>query len=129
MPEEKEILPQPIRRPSVIATLKMDDTPSHEHQWDLILKTYAPPKPEFVSENLDSATTEKLLFGVTVLLWKCVLCSETKKEEVIGTDENQLNEILGKVLNYGPQYVQEDGVTFVIAKWQPTTSAAGLPIR
>lgn len=118
-----------IKADTTIPTVKPT---GHEHQWDLILKNYAAPKPEFLNlENLDRETSEKILFGVTILLWKCVLCEQTRKEEVIGTDENQLDEMLGKVILYGPQYVQKDGVTFVLAKWQPAapTTPNVLPLR
>ena len=94
--------------------------PQHEHQFELFLKTFAPPRADWEGKiaNTTEKIVEKLLFGVTTLLFKCVLCTETKKEEVLGSDEQQLDEIFEKVEKFGPQYVQRDGITYAIGKLQ-----------
>ena len=102
----------------------------HKHDWDLFSKTYGKALEDIDvgQAGLPQALVEKMLFGVTTLLWKCVLCSETKKEEVLGTDESQLDDLFVKATNFGPQYIQKDGLTFVISKWQPATGQ-NIPLR
>ncbi len=127
--QEVEMVSQPEVDNS-INLLENTSPTQHDHQYDLVLKTYAPPKPEYLKEGLSESIVEKLLFGITMLLWRCVICNNSKKEEIIGTDENQLEETLNKVLKFGPQYIQKEGTTFVIGKWQPPTpSTNNLPLR
>lgn len=105
--------------------------PDHQHQYELLLKTFAPPRKDWEGkiETTGDKMVEKLLFGVTTLLWKCVLCAETKKEEILGSDEVQLDEIFDKVDKYGPQYIQkEGGKTYVIGKFQQTNTGT-VPVR
>lgn len=99
----------------------------HTHQWEVVMKTYAPPRKNL--EGSDEKTLQKALFGVTVLVWRCVVCSESRQEEVLGSDENQLDELLEKVEAYGPQYLQKEGITFVVAKYQPAPLPTTLPLR
>ena len=113
-------------------TVKEVDPEAHKHEWDLFSKTYGQAKGNFDARTAEMPQDlmEKILFGVTTLLWKCVLCSETKKEEVLGTDESQVEDLLTKAINFGPQYLQRDGITFVISKWQSVGSqGTNIPLR
>lgn len=116
-----------------IPKISMPPLPDHMHQWEMAMKTYAPAQKSLAQEALKAGSVDlvqKMIFGLTVLLWKCVVCSESKQEEIIGSDENQLDEVFNKVDLYGPQYIQKEGVTFIIAKWQPTpASTSVLPLR
>jgi hypothetical protein len=102
--------------------------PEHVHQWEVLIKTYAPPRPNV--EDLPPDVFQKALFGITTLLSKCVLCSESKQEEILGTDEQPLDQLIEKVNQFGPQYIQKEGVTFIVAKYQPPTQqSTNLPLR
>jgi hypothetical protein len=67
---------------------------------------------------------EKALFGTTSYMWECNVCGDIRKQEMLGSDENQLNELLDKVEKFGMQYVKENGNVYAIAKWVPETSTA-----
>jgi hypothetical protein len=100
-----------------------------EHIWKLTIKTFAPPIKNLQAKIEDSKLMEKAMFGVTTYLWECQSCGETKKEEVLGSDENQLAELLEKVDKFGMQYIREGTEVYAIAKWVPETSTDSLPIR
>ena len=100
-----------------------------EHAWQLDAKTYAPPRKEISNEGLEKDTLEKLYFGVTTLLWECTKCGATRKEEILGTDENQLLDIFDKVEKYGMQYVKEGNNIFAVAKWVPPATQNTVPTR
>ena len=100
---------------------------NHEHKFTLLLKTFAPPVRDL--PNPIDPTMERAIFGVTTLLWECP-CSITKKEEVLGSDEDQLEDLFNKATLYGPQYIQRDTNTFVIAKYLvPPQQGTTVPIR
>ncbi len=103
-------------------------SPDHTCQMEVVMKNYITPIKGIVSTYTD-AIPQKALFGATVLLWKCVVCSKTRQEEVLGTDENQLDNLLEKAEQYGPQYIQKEGVTFVVAKYQSQVSQVSVPVR
>ena len=94
---------------------------SEPHDWELISKTYAPPRKDLT--NVPSEYAEKAMFGVTTLLWQCKIKGETKKEEVLGTDENQLEEMLANATALGPQYLERPEGMYVIARWQTPQGA------
>lgn len=89
--------------------------PACTHDWRLFAKNYAPPRKD-VPAGLDSELAEKALLGVTTYLWECNVCSEVRKEETVGSDENQLAELLEKVDKFGMQYVEEGGKVFAVAR-------------
>ncbi len=101
---------------------------THTHQHEIIMKTYAPPNKTADIKGSESVAQE-LLFGITTLLFKCLLCSDLKQEKVLGTDEQPLDEILNKANLYGPQYIQKDNVTYVVAKYQPPVQSTNIPLR
>jgi hypothetical protein len=103
----------------------------HKHQWEMVSKTQAPPRKDVSVAGLEKETADKVLFGVTVFLWECLICHEHQKETVLGSDIPQLDELIDKADHYGPQYIQRlDGQTFVVAKYtlqqQPSSP---LPMR
>ncbi len=131
-PIQEDQTASPIPQQMEVAPRELTPEPlpvqaDHLHQWDIIMKTYAPPVTP--RETMTDKLFERSLFGLTTLLFKCVICSETKKEEVLGSDENHLDELLKKVALYGPQYLQQEGVTFVVAKWVPPTQQTNIPLR
>ena len=61
----------------------------HKHQWEEIARTYAPPKGNTTKISATGSTTglaEKMLFGVTTIMWECQICSEIRKEEMLGKE-------------------------------------------
>lgn len=84
------------------------------HDWQLVAKSYAPPIKD-VSNINDPKILEKALFGVTTLLWSCTITGDTKVEEMIGSDENHLHDVLERAKKFGMQYVPYDGEKYAIA--------------
>jgi len=122
-----------VPKQSIIEPVKIEE-PRHMHTWVLTAQTYAPPSTINLSggnmDIKDPKTFEKLAFGVTTLLWECEKCTETKKEEMLGSDEETLEELVKKVRLTGPQYIERGGETFVFNKWTPATNIPGnIPIR
>ena len=87
--------------------------PTCNHNWNLFAKTYAAPKP--ASDNIPEVFFERIVLGVTTYLWECLNCSLIRKEESLGSDENQLVEVLDKAEKLGIQYVTYNGKKFGIA--------------
>lgn len=100
--------------------------PSCTHSWQLFAKNYAPPRKD-VPEGISDKLAEKALLGVTTYLWSCSACSQVRKEETMGSDENQLADIFEKADKFGIQYIEDDGRVFAIAR--VPESEAKLPIR
>ena len=97
--------------------------PTHDCNWELVSKTYAPPKKDISLGNFsdtDRSVVEKVIMGVTTLLWKCTVCNNFKKEELLGSDVDTLEELMEKADEYGPQYVQRGDKTFVVMRYVPT---------
>lgn len=88
--------------------------PAVQHDWQLVAKSYAPPIKD-VTNISDPKLLEKALFGVTTLLWSCTLTGDTKVEEMIGSDENHLQEVLERAEKYGMQYIPYNGKKFAVA--------------
>lgn len=88
--------------------------PAVQHDWQLVAKSYAPPIKD-VSNITDAKILEKALFGVTTLLWSCTLTGDTKVEEMIGSDENHLHEVLERADKFGMQYIPYNGKKFAVA--------------
>ena len=109
--------------------------PIHIHDWEVVSKTYASPvRVEGnvqINQQADKDLLEKTLFGVTVILWQCLICKDFRKEEMLGSDENTLDELINKIEAYGPQFVERDGnKTYVIAKYTVSPPPLGnIPVR
>lgn len=110
---------------------KEEKKDNHHHEWDLLSKSYAAPRNVQPSDfdKVDQKTMDKMLFGVTVFLWECLICKTLRKEDVLGSNTTPLDELIDKAALYGPQYHQKDGETFQIAKVQKTVNPATLPMR
>lgn len=113
----------PVDGPSEMLQLP---APTCTHAWQLFAKNYAPPRKD-APAGLSDALAEKALFGVTTYLWECKFCSLVRKEETMGSDENQLSELFQKVEKFGMQYIEEDGKVFAIAR--VPENEAKLPVR
>jgi hypothetical protein len=85
-----------------------------QHVWNLFAKTFAPAVPAS-SPDLPQDLLEKILFGVTTYMWECLNCGMLRKQESLGSDENQLFEILERASKDGIQYVEYNNNRFGIA--------------
>ena len=89
--------------------------PEHVHNWEVVAKTYAPARIEHD--------------GITTILWKCS-CGEFKKEEMRGSDESTLEELVEKAEQYGPQYIQLNNNIYIISKYiAPGQQLENVPLR
>ncbi len=96
------------------------------HEWNLISKTYAAPRKDLATVSTPP-TLEKALFGLTTYLWECRICSQLRKEEMLGSDQDQLTEIYEKIEREGMQYLKDGNNVYAIAKWVPSPDA--VPVR
>ena len=102
----------------------------HKHAWVLVSKTYARPRREILLDKLEPALIEKAMFGFTTLGWECSTCGHTRQEIMIGSDVNTLDEVIDKTLEFGSQVVEREGNRYILTKWNPQQTAAGIvPIR
>ena len=106
--------------------------PVHVHTWELVSSTYAPAKPQIPVGNFSDETVQKLLLGVTTLLFSCVECHEHKKEEMIGSEDggesDKLDDLMTKA-NVTPQIVNRGAETYVLQRYLTDAEIAALPIR
>ena len=106
----------------------------HTHEWEIVAKTYASPIKDSSVANIQTATaanlSEKILFGVTILLWQCLVCKIFRKEEMLGSDTDTLQDLIDKAEMYGPQFIQKGNQTYVISQYSPVASQTGnIPVR
>lgn len=109
------------------------NTPAHVHTWELVSSTYAPARPQIPVGNFSDETVQKLLLGVTTLLFSCTECHEHKKEELIGSEDTQtegdkLDDLMTKA-NVTPQIVNRGAETYVLQRYLTDAEIAALPIR
>lgn len=107
-------------------SVSLEDLPV-QHDWQLISKSYAPPRRDIPVEKLPPELVQKAIFGVTVYLWQCKNTGEIRKDEVLGSDENQLLDLIEKAEKYGIQYIKEGQSTYAVAKVPP--ESAGVPLK
>lgn len=119
----------PRKTPEVQVVEKVvEKVPDHTHEWTLTSKTYAAPRKEVQGLGLSEALIEKAMFGVTTLLWECSVCQQLRKEEALGTDEQQLEVVLDNAARLGPQYLERESGMYIVAKWQaPVQSSQAQP--
>ena len=89
------------------------------HDWEITARTYAPPVKNLQTVIQDLKLLEKVVFGVTTCIWVCKLCGQMRKEEMLGTDENQWLDIVERVEKFGMQYIKENGKVYGVAQWVP----------
>lgn len=124
----KEIL-EKIKRNKVESTMKPERRVTHNHQWSLIARTYAPPSMGVI-DGLSDEAKQQAVMGATTILWQCTTCGETKKEIMLGSDEDTMEELMQKAELLGPQYIQRDDKTYVFMRWVPPSQQQGFtPIK
>ena len=113
--------PKPRVKTKPVATI-----PVHQHLWKIVAKTYAPPSNIIGGElNMTESVMSKAMFGVTTLLWECP-CGETKKEELLGSDEDLLESVIDKADKIGPQFIERRGKSYIISEWKPQPQGQGM---
>ena len=58
----------------------------HKHDWKVVAKTYTGNAREIGLAKAPFA--ERILFGVTTILWECGVCHEIRREEMLGKERN-----------------------------------------
>lgn len=58
----------------------------HKHNWIKIKETYAYGQ-SINTEGISSTNCERLLFGLTTILWECSICQKIRKEEMLGKEK------------------------------------------
>jgi len=94
----------------------------------MVAKTYAAALPKLQTLQFDPLILQKVLFGVTSYMWECSKCGTTQKEELLGSDENQLTEVLEKANRLGMQYVDHNGESYGVAKVPKDIPTQKIPI-
>ena len=56
----------------------------HKHSWAKIKETYVPSKIFKKECQMSEYLSERLLAGITTLLFECQICHQIKKEEMLG---------------------------------------------
>jgi hypothetical protein len=85
-------------------------------QWELIARSYTPPIKDVGVDRVGPDVMPKALFGLTTILLQDINSGEIRKEELLGSDENQLYGLLEKTAVQGIQYVNYNGKRFAIAE-------------
>ena len=111
---------KPINSPS---------TETHNHTWALVAHTYARPRKDIPAELLSGENAERLLFGVTTLVWECTTCGESRQEMMLGSDQNTLDEVLDKVDEFGNQTVTRGENKYVVNRFVQPQLINGIPVR
>lgn len=100
--------------------------PPHNHEWELVGKTFCEPKFNVTFQN-DAELNKLALVGRTNYIFQCKGCSEFKKVEADGLEATALDGLLDKVDAHGPEFVIRGNSTYVIAKQQQPQ--VQIPIR
>jgi hypothetical protein len=119
-----EFLKKLFKREQPIEVIAMRED-QHVHQWEQRAVTFAPPIRWM--GNSTTNLSERLAFGVTSILSECIVCHETRTEELLGCSTTPLDELIDKINMYGTQFIQRDNITYMFQKYQPP--AGGLPLR
>ena len=57
----------------------------HRHNWVKIKETYVEPRT-FESASISAYLAERILAGLTTILWECSICHKIRKEEMLGKE-------------------------------------------
>lgn len=109
-----------------------------EHDWELISRTYSPPRRDaqvLATLNLNTDVLQQALTGVTTYLWQCKNTGEIKTQVLLGSDKDELQDLVDKVERGGMQYIRMNDNVYAITKWVPPqqqqqpTTAANIPFK
>lgn len=104
-----------------------------KHQWQLVSKSYAMPIRSFDGINLEKLPqdmAEKMILGVTTYMWECLITGDVRKQEILGSDTQTIEELLIKAKQYGKQIIKdESGNIFTISLQEKEIDLTTLPMR
>ena len=84
--------------------------PPHVHSFELIAKTIAEPS-NILPKDPDGFIPVSAILGCTSYLWECAECGQLRKEQLLGSEEPTLPNILAKVNEQGPIKIVREGKT------------------
>lgn len=99
-----------------------------QRDWELVTRSYAPPRRELAGLNLSDTLAQKAVCGVTTYLWQDRNTGDLRKEELLGSDADELGELVDKVERLGMQYIKLNGNVYAIAK-VPSETANAVPLK
>ncbi len=103
-----------------------------EHHWEMIARSYAPIRKDIekvMQLGLPPEILQKALCGVTTYLWEDSSTGETRKEEILGNDKDELSELLERVDTDGMQYIRSHNNVYAVAKWVPKDPISSVQIK
>ncbi len=59
--------------------------PFHRHAWEVRVRTYSPPHPNFTADRMSEHMAERIYMGITTVLLTCP-CGAVRREELIGAE-------------------------------------------
>ena len=102
-------------------------------QWEVVDTFYGSPRRDIGTMQFDDGETEKMaLFGVTTVLFHEKTTGRTRTEYILGTNQNQLEDLEMKVERFGPQRYksQQNGKVYELRPYQdPNVSVQDLPVK
>ena len=103
--------------------------PPHVHSFELIAKTIA--EPQILHQPLppNACLEDKIFLGCTSYLWECPECGTLRKEQLLGSEEPTLPNILAKVNEQGPIKIVRDGKTYLVGPLEEPRQPGTFPIR
>ena len=102
--------------------------PPHVHSFELIAKTIAEPS-SILLKSPDGFIPGTVVLGCTTYLWECAECLILRKEQLLGSEEPTLPNILAKVNEQGPIKISRDGKTYLVGPLEEPRQPGTLPIR
>jgi len=102
--------------------------PPHIHSFELIAKTIAEPS-NILPKNPDGFIPGSVVLGCTTYLWECAECGELRKEQLLGSEEPTLSNLLAKVNEQGPIKIIRDGKTYLVGPLEEPRQPGTLPVR
>ena len=103
--------------------------PPHVHSFELIAKTIAEPQPFQKKLTVNNYLPKEIFLGTTTYLWECAECGQLRKEELLGSEEPTLPNLLVKVNEQGPIKIVRDGKTYLVGPLEEPRRTGTLPVR
>ena len=103
--------------------------PPHVHSFELIAKTIAEPQAFPEKMDVSNYIPIEIFSGTTTYLWECAECGILRKEQVLGSEESTLPNLLAKVNEQGPIKIIRDGKTYLVGPLEEPRQPGTLPVR
>lgn len=102
--------------------------PPHVHSFELIAKTIA-ESSNIIPKDQDGFIFSTVVLGCTSYLWECAECGELRKEQLLGSEEPTLPNLLAKVNEQGPIKIVRDGKTYLVGPLEEPRQTGTIPVR